>query len=355
MLDDIKSIIDTRRSNPPVAQVRRQTFLYPSSASIEWTDEHGVLRKHGACLRQQWYRFLRYPEDPGEVSARISRIRDLGDVISEMYVQDFKNAGIYVADEVSLFMDDIRVSGRFDIMIKDPYTAPKPPGAPEPKDMIGIEVKSIGGYHKIKGPILTTRDTPLKPIVEHVLQSMLYLHYYSQWGLTRWSLLYVNRENMDDRYHTLIFQPDGSIRIVNESGVFDWTHITIQGIKDRYRTLWKHIEDETIPPRDYDLQYSNTKICSMYARDEFLKTDKATVERGLRKVRKIKGIKEIQPISWNSDDIPLIVKGDQACQWCNFAKTCWSDTPDAKNEENKVAALKEQPKASEPQADADFV
>jgi len=331
---DLKEIIDGYRSSPVVVSTRRQSHLYPSSASIEFTDEHNDVEVHGSCLRQQYYQY-KGVQVVSETEARIMRIRDMGDCISEMFVDDFKRAGLYVADEVSLYIPKIGVSGRFDIMIKDPYAAPKGPQRPHPKHLIGVEIKSIGGYYNIKGPIKTTRDTPLAPKIEHVLQSMIYLDYYSQYGLKKWLIIYVDRESLAWVPHTLTLNENGAAIIQNEQQNLVWDHVTMAAIEDRYQRLWHYIQNDELPPRDYVLQYSNSTILKMYTRKKLSKTDSGIIERKLKKG---------QP---TDDDDPILSKGDWRCNYCDFSDKCWSNDPDVRDEPPKMAMNRQEPTRQE--------
>ena len=74
------------------------------------------------------------------------------------------------------------------------------------------------------------------------------------------------------------------------------------------------------PPRDYALQYSNTKILQMYSNGELTKTDTTAVKAKIKSMDK--------PVGKISDEDPIILnKGDWRCRFCDMAELCYSNTP----------------------------
>jgi hypothetical protein len=314
MFSDIKDLLDRSKETPLLISTRKQSSLYPSSASIRFVNEYDEQQVVGECLRKQFYSYMGVKSDR-RMTARSRRIIDLGDIICNMWVDDFKKLGIYVDSEVPFYMSDIGVSGRVDIIVKDPYRMPRLPNLmPSPEDLIGIEMKSTGGYQNIKGPVISTRDTPLMPKIEHILQTALYLDYYSKFGISKWVLIYVDRTSMDWEAHLITIADGGYISVSNRSQNKDLTHITISGIKERFKELWGYIDTDTLPPRDYVAQYSNDHIKKLYSRNLLNKTDMASVAKKLKK-------KTI------SDDDTLIEKGDVSCSYCDYKEKCWSNSP----------------------------
>lgn len=326
-MEDILKIIDDATVKPYVMSTRHSSGLYPSSASIKCITPNVGPEVYGYCHRRLWYQANKYPINVEETAESIDR-KDIGEWFSQSLVEKFKKVGLYVADEVPFFDDETGVSGRIDIIIKDPYTAPKPPQRPQPSQLIGIEVKSTGGYHNIKGPIISTKDTPLAPSIEHVLQVMIYLGYYAKFGLDRWILIYQDRESLRKQWHKVTLNQKGSPVITNIQQTITHHHITLDGIRERFATLRKHIADKTIPDRDYELQYSNPKIIALNNAGKLNKTDSEKVNKFLAKLAK-KGI------GVDHDDTPILQKGDTDCMYCPYASLCWSNDPTSK-EENKI-------------------
>jgi hypothetical protein len=280
-------------------------------------------------MRQQWYDWKGFSKElsVGARSARIQRIFEAGEFYQDMFVKEFKNAGLWVGDEIPFYIPEIKLSGRIDCFIKDPAKAPPPPNRPKPEHLIGVELKTVGGYMGVKGPVISTRDTPLSPKVDNVLQCLCYLKYYSQFGVKKWLLLYVDRGLGSSEanpthwnYHTITIDKDDHPVISNEMGSTTWTDFTVKDVMDRFKNLSKYVETNTLPPRDYELQYSNARIRQMYENHEFAKTDTASIDRYIRKIKK--PIAEV-----TEEDPPILQKGDWRCRFCDFCEICYSDKP----------------------------
>lgn len=318
-MQDIIQIIDDITVNPMVSSVRKSSGFYPSSASVKFNDPVFGSKVIGSCLRKEWYSFQGYATSDG-TTAEAEDKKAIGDYISQRFVEKFKVAGLYVADEVSFFHEEMNVSGRIDILIKDPYKAPKPPQRPATQDLIGVEIKSTGGYHNIKGPIQSTKDTPLAPKLEHILQVMVYLDYYSKFGIDRWILIYQDRDSMRKQWHKVSIADDGSAVIVNQEQTHVYKHINIGAIKSRYNDLAKYLAQKELPPRDYAMQYSNKYIYDLYKGDLLTKTNAAKVEKIVTKYTTNKTL-DLNTIE------PILDMGDFQCRYCQYKSMCWSESP----------------------------
>lgn len=316
-MTDLRETLDMYRNLPPVDSSKKRSGNYPSAASIKFIDpKTGLELVKGSCLRQQYYSRKGFPVT-GTIDARIDRIRDMGNLISEMFVDDSKKAGIYLADEISFYDEENNISGRIDLIVKDPLACPETLKRPTPEQIAVIEIKSIGGYYNVKGPIKATRDTPLRPKVEHLMQLMIYANHYMKWGVAKFVLLYVNRENLEYQIHNVSINEHGQPVVVNNSGIETWTHITMKGILDRYKELSVYLTADELPPRDYTQQWDNPRIMKEYHAGNFGKTDGAVIERAVKS-------------NSHENEAPILNKGDWECRYCDFADLCWSDNPETK-------------------------
>jgi len=349
-MSDLRDILDGLRARPYVVGNKARVNNYPSAASVQWVDDSDITRTIGSCLRQQWYSFKGFkPPSVGPSSARMSRILELGNVYADIFVREIKEAGLWVGDEIPFQLPELRLSGRIDGLIKDPDQAPPPPARPAPSQLMGIEFKTTAGYYNVKGPIISTRDTPLKPKPEHVLQCCIYLAYYKKFGIKKWLLAYIDRalgqsENNPTHWniHTISFDDDEHPVITNDQGTKIWTHFTLESIFDRYRQLNKYVDDDTLPDRDYSLQYTNTVLLRMYGNGELNKGDTTGVNAKIKKLKK--------PIGDITNDDPLLLtKGDWQCRFCDFAETCYSNTPDKPDTPALVAEEVKAPPPPEPE------
>lgn len=327
MTFDLKEMLDGLRTRPYVTGYKPRTSNYPSAASVQY-EKNGRTVTEGNCMRQDWYDFKGFSKgNVGTKSARISRILDAGKMYEDMFVTELKQAGLWVGDEIPFYIEDCKLSGRIDAFIKDPSKAPPPPGRPSPEHLIGVELKTCAGFFGTKGPIKSTKDIPLSPKVDNVLQCLCYLEYYSQFGIDKWLLIYVDRALGDSEryplhwnYHIISVNEDRHPVISNSAGTTVWSHFTVDDVLNRFRGLLKHVDDNTLPPRDYEIQYSNARIAEMFANGEFAKTDTEAINRYVR----VNG-KAITEVT--EEDPPILTKGDWRCRFCDFDEVCYSDKP----------------------------
>lgn len=310
-------ILNSYRENPPVnVPAKNSPGFYPSAASIEYIDPDTKLSiVKGECARKTFYSKMGYPI-VSTTDARRSRIMDMGNYLSNMLVEDAKRAGIYIADELPFTDVPNNISGRIDLIVKDPFSCPKTLDRPSPEHLILIEIKSVGGYYNVKGCMTSTRDTPLRPKIEHLLQVMVYANYYRKYGVNKYVLLYINRENLEIVTHNISINDNGNPVITNDAGTETLTYITIDGVMNRYAKLSKYIADKELPPRDYSLQWSNQRILRELTAGTLSKTDTEIVN------------KKVQALGVITNEMaPLLQKGDWQCQYCEYATTCWSNDP----------------------------
>jgi CRISPR/Cas system-associated exonuclease Cas4 (RecB family) len=317
-MDDILSIIDDITVSPMVTSSRKSSGFHPSAASVQYVTKAGELKTLGACLRKEWYSFSSY-KGIEVTNPEAEDKKAVGDYISERFVEKFKRVGLYVADEVPFYHETMKVSGRIDILIKDHFKAPKAPLRPNIQDLIGLEIKSTGGYHNIKGPIVSTKDTPLAPKIEHVMQCMIYLDYFSQFGLDKWILIYQDRESMRKQWHKVCLSDLGQAVVTNKENTLIHEDVTIKNITKRYKELENFLNLKEIPPRDYDKQYSNKKIYKLFEDGELNKTESEKIQKIVKKMGD-KGL-DLDKVD------PLIEKGDWQCNYCSYKDMCWSNNP----------------------------
>lgn len=345
MTFDLRETLDGLQERPFVTGYKPRTSNYPSAASVQY-EKDGETVTEGTCQRQNWYDWKGFGKtmSVGARSARIQRILKAGKFYEEMIVQELKDAGIYVADEVPFFIPELKLSGRVDAFIKDPSKKSFPSQRPSIDEVIGVEIKTVAGYYGCQGPITSTRNTALSPKVDNVLQCMCYLKYFMPHGIKKWLLLYVDRglgqseaQPTHWNYHTITINEAGNPVIQNDAGTVVWEHFTMDDVMDRFALMLKQLKEDTLPDRDYAIQYSNAKIAQLYAAGTLSKTDTAAVDRYVR--NNGKPIYEV-----TEDDPAILTKGDWRCRFCDYAEACYSDNP------KEIPGIKvvAQPKAPKP-------
>ncbi len=290
--------------------------ISPSSASVEYLDEHGQKKIVGACLRQQYYRLKGFIPDEGGRNIDWNLSAMIGDKCHELLSDIIDQYGFSMglqrlASEHPFYVQGKGISGRTDLILWD-YNNKEP---------IGVEIKSIGEF-KVKKAIE-------QPIDEHVLQSVIYLDHYSktipkdQIGIKKWYLWYISRtENwsIKGKAHDSPFAMlwDYCITLEDNIPVIHGSNFkqklpqySIENIHKRYDSLRDYINKDIVPPRDYEERYSEEKLAHMFQTNQITtKRDQEIISKWLDKGAKPGTLK--------------VALGDAECNFCEFKKACWS-------------------------------
>lgn len=305
--------------NPPFTSNRKTTSFYPSSVSVEVPQPWGT-QVIGACLRQQYYRMNEEPtSNPGNPDYMISAL--LGDKVSELLVYLLDTYGFQMgiqraATEHSFQDPRLNLSGRSDIIVWD-YVQ---------KELAGIEVKSVGAYKAAK--------TIEAPAEEHIMQAVLYLDFYRTFikeGDARpkkWYIWYFSRtenysikgkkhgsplEMIWDFFITLDSDDNPVVHTPTSSRAYK--HLNLKNIHERFNRLKVFIDTKTLPPRDYDIAYSEEKLTTLYKCGQFTrKADEEKIQKWLDKGAKEGKLK--------------LEMGDFECQLCVWKDKCWNISKD---------------------------
>ena len=81
---------------------------------------------------------------------------------------------------------------------------------------------------------------------------------------------------------------------------------TINDVLARYNQLAHHLETNTVPPNDYELQYSDAKIEDYFKKGKVAKTKYEAWKKGK--------LKEYEHV------------GDWQCSYCSFKHVCWDNS-----------------------------
>lgn len=292
---------------------KRLPTMYPSAASCRDIDDPTIV--YGACMRQQWYRCAGYHEsDPaGEYSQYIFAA---GNMWEDWLTEQCKQQGIWVANSLKWSIPEYWLSGEVDIVIKDPNT----------DEVIILESKTYSSANyeaKVELAGGRKRDGTYRvptPKVANVMQSALYLHYFSKpenGDVKRVLLTYFDRacggpENNREFWVSLRPEetPDGvrtrihidTKDINGNSHSYDIPGVTMEGIFNRYTELINALREskESAPPPDYMHVYPTEKVIELYGKEEISKS----------KYEK-----------WESNPTKYPI-GDWQCSYCGYKTLC---------------------------------
>ena len=284
----------------------RRPGLWPSEASVEYTDDHGK-RVYGKCMRCAFYRAMDYPRD-GCREAGLQMKAELGKRAEAGCIDRWKAMGIWVANNIKFYSHDVIVSGEMDAAIKH-----EPPGIKMAR--MGIEVKSFYGYYANAEICGRKRPpTPGVPKMDHFLQTLIYKHKYID-ILDQYRLYYLERgdghriefevglDPVGDDHKPFWRQIDGPYWATFRPDKV-YTPFTMNQVLDRYKTLLNHIRSRTLPDRDYERNWSKEQVEIEQQRGNIGKTN-------FEKWKK------------NPNSVKL---GDWHCSYCSWDETCRNDS-----------------------------
>lgn len=313
---NVWSIIEQVLKNPAVRAERESTSLHCSQAGIS-IEIDGRNVRQGGCRRRQFFEYHRYPKDEAGVDLDGLTKMEFGNFAEGLILDPIKIAGIYFGYQVPISIVrqtkngvQYRINGIIDFLLKDPKT-----GKPE----IG-ELKTVGAFGE-RGVINATKDNPLAPKIEHVLQVVPYIDWLTMPNQrvavqdAKANILYLSREGKHNQHTVQLDPTTRHVIITNEAGTMQWAHITPEAIYADFDNLADAIakgsEIENAPPPDYELSWTRETVIWKAEHGELNKTETETVKRKIA----------------NGEQGRMIEGGDWNCAWCPFSRGCWQPTP----------------------------
>lgn len=220
----------------------------------------------GKCLRAIWWEWHGEPySNPMDgrgvrtVQAGIAFENEMNDVFKEMGWWDS-----VVAERKKFYNEDMNVSGEVDAFIR------------VEDQTYGVEYKTLYGY-------FANRDVFKKgnPKIDHLLQTAIYIRHFD----LPFKLLYGARDTQEIKEFDITLK-DKNLLMVN-GRTFKKFPITIDAILARFEEFKKHLDLNTIPPRDYPvLGLTLTELETARKLGELSRTESDLLDKG-RRVTKI--------------------------------------------------------------------
>lgn len=99
----------------------RQSHWYPSEASVCWIDKNGEKRAAGTCLRAAYFRYTgAFPAAQKEPYSEW--IFALGKAVEEILVEQYKQMGLWVANNIDFYWPEYNIKGEIDVILVEPGT-----------------------------------------------------------------------------------------------------------------------------------------------------------------------------------------------------------------------------------------
>ena len=291
--------------------------LWPSEASATYCD-NGETITVGKCKRAMFFRYLvdsykfykkykiwrplveRLERDAKPPDKYMLWIWAAGNQAEEYLIDQAKKSGVYVSEQVPVYIKSHNISGKKDI---ESYN-------PESGKLTIIEAKSVYGFganntlgtesQRRRGVMGTPRDSNLMQIaIYHWWSASLDPAYEES------RLVYIARDTgRYAEYQVRTINENETIHIEYRSwhpyiGIWKRVPYTINNILENYEYIQKAIDGGIIPPRDYDLKWSEERLKKAYEADELNKTDKKKYEKTISRREENTWIQTLQAIENN--------------------------------------------------------
>lgn len=302
--------------------------LWPSSATAIRKNKYQENEIVGACRRATFFTYLTLlsefdPKYKSELTERTSWCRaqplppeklwifKMGSAYERAVVDLAKESQIYVAEEVAVYQPTLNISGRIDLIIKNP----------ENKKLQAVEIKSttnFGGKDIFKSKRQLSKGNKPTPKWSNLMQIGFYQWWYAERRPDLFDnslLIYGARDTglsaefevwTEGKEKMIWYQPKyPAVTEPVDSG------ISIKSIGTQYKYILECIAEMKIPERDYSISYSDEKLALLYSRDELTKSETTQYEKW--KDRKENGGRQVQRVK----------KGDWRCRYCEYQPICY--------------------------------
>ena len=286
---DLFAHLDEHVTRPKFKAPREQRF-YPSEASVVVHDQHGDRVVHGGCMRAAYFRCSSHEFERIPNTARSEYIFKQGIGVEKILVNMFKEMGVWVDNNVKFLDKKNRISGELDGILMEPNGT-----------LYGAEIKSFYGYFAER-EIFGNRSVKGMPKMGHLLQTLIYTNFFKD-KLPYFRIVYFARDSVKRRTFKIELHEEGDLIYPKIEGEV-FRSFTVNDIYKRYEELQKYLDNDIIPPNDFELFYSSEKIEDYYQKGKVAKTKYEKWKKG-----KLAPHEQI---------------GDWNCSYCAFKNVCWS-------------------------------
>jgi hypothetical protein len=268
---------------------QRESRFYPSEASVVITDQYGDRTVHGGCLRASYFRVTgAFPGTPYDAHSQFIFLQ--GSAVENMLVDLWKEMGIWHDSHVKFVDKENNISGELDAILVEP-----PHG-----QLYGAEVKSFYGYNA-KKELFGDRHHQGFPKMNNLLQTLVYLNHFED-RLPYFRLIYFARDSAARKSFRIELQHEGSIKWPKVDGEIVRS-FSVDDILARYRLLQQHVNQATVPPNDFVLDYPETTIHDFHAKGKISDSKYEKWQKG-----KLKAHEHL---------------GNWQCSYCQYQRVCW--------------------------------
>lgn len=272
--------------------------LWPSEASATYTNENGKEVTVGKCRRAIFYRYLidsynfddkyklwsplvkQLKRDSKPVDKYMLWIWAAGDQAETFLIDQAKKSGVYISEQVPVYVKDYNISGKKDIEVINPTT--QKISIVEAKSVYGFGANAVLGTEseRRRGAMGTPRDSNLMQIAIYHWWSASLVDAYEESRLVyiardtgRYSEYLVRTVTEDDTTY-IEYRPWHPYKGI-------WTRVpyTIDDILKTYRYIQLAVDGGFVPPMDFEIKWSPKRIEQAYVDGELGKSDATKYEK----------------------------------------------------------------------------
>ena len=293
-------------SRPRIGNEKAPT-LWPSEAAAIIKNEYNEEVNLGRCRRSIFFRYLKasfkyyekyahYKELVKEIQTKevepdtyIKFIWAQGNLYEDYLLENAKKSGVYIADQTQIYVPSHNVSGKVDVIVLDPTDG---------KYRI-VEAKSVYGFNanKVLGTPAERKQGKMGiPKPNYLMQLGLYQWWYANQREEYSDGLIVCGARDTGRYAEFGLTVELSEE-TNENHIYFYpnnTHpgekvdsgITIENILSQYEYIQNCLDSGVIPERDFNIQYSDQRIDTLYSRRKLNKSERERYEKRQAQIKK---------------------------------------------------------------------
>ena len=294
-------------SRPRLGNQKAPT-LWPSEASIIVTNEYQEKVNLGKCRRAIFFRYLFdnyiFYEKYKHYESLVDQIQTestspdpyirwiwiQGNLYEDYLLNSAKESGVYIGDQVQLYIPRYNVSGKIDIVVINPETNKL--SIVEAKSVYGFNASSVLGTpsQRREGRLGTPKDSYLMQIgiyqywygnkQDNFEEALLVCGARDTGKYAEYKVKVEKDPEKDDDFHYVFYAGHfpNTTPYVN-SGIY------IEGIFEQYQYIQNCLESGVIPERDFDIVFSDEKIDQLYERGLLNKSETARYEKASNRTR----------------------------------------------------------------------
>jgi len=229
----IKEILEKYIENRKNKPLEHRDRLYPTFASCYVTFSK-YKRLYGKCMRAAYYSCIG-EEESTEPGLNLSMQRMLGEYTEKMILDCLKRQDSLKDKNVPFAVDKYNIYGKLDGIVL--YNGKE----------YGLEIKSISGANAYINYLIFENNNPRW---QDLFQTIIYCYAFRDTLPNGFILFYIRRDTGDIKEITVQVEPYNNELSVIIDGKVE-SRYKVKDLLDRYVTLYKYIQANKVPPREY--------------------------------------------------------------------------------------------------------